>query len=63
MYSGMEFAESDFLPLIGAVIEPACVEDRLVTGNPWHRNTTMPWLVGVNSKEALFILVGNLIRK
>ncbi|XP_054259248.1 uncharacterized protein LOC128983991 [Macrosteles quadrilineatus] len=53
MYFDFEFFVTEVIPLIGGVIEPECVEDRLITGNPWDFNTTTPWLVGVNSKEAL----------
>lgn len=58
MYFDFEFFVTEVIPLIGGVIEPECVEDRLITGNPWDFNTTTPWLVGVNSKEALIAFTG-----
>lgn len=57
MYPGMSVVSSGFLPLIGGTIEPECVPDRLITDNPWQVNHSVPWLVGVNSKEALFLLI------
>lgn len=58
MYDDMEVLASQFLPLIGGVIEPGCVQDRFITGNPWHHNVSLPWLIGANDNEVLFVLIG-----
>lgn len=44
------------VPLVGPVMEPECVEDRFVTGNPWDMQVNVPWLGGVTDKEALLLL-------
>lgn len=53
----LESRVANILPVLGGVIEAECVEDRIVAGNPWHYSTNVPWLVGVTSKELLFLYI------